>query len=511
MDINNTKNHNININEIPEKEIKEFYKLLSKFMKSYKIKNKDLNDTEWLKKELIEELPNIREEEAEKLSIETITSIKEYDDNLKSINEACKKGINKEKWLEDKVSETATGISVNEFGNYLNDIDVAITNGNAQMLRTVTTKTGKISQCYNLDGFIAEQYHVNKFNMKAVLEKSNFRAEVCVPKEGQTYGLNSFDTVIKDIKTGKIVHQYQFKFGADAKSTINLFKRGNYNNQRFVVPAEQVLEVQKAFPEKSVESYIGGTEKVSIKTEGVTKERVKELQLKVQKKNVVASNDWNNYNTKALIKNIGKNATMLGLQSVAVTVGFDTVKKVMSGEEINSDEMIQIALETGADTGIKTVTAGALKVATEKGIITVIPKGTPAGIIANLVCVSIENIKILIKVSNGEITIYEAFDMMARTTMSMIYGIGWGAAGATIGLVAFGWIPIVGPVIGGVVGGIIGYMAGSKVGSTIYSGIKKVCSIAKNAVKTIWNGIKSVGNTVIGGVKNAISTIKNWF
>ena len=49
-------------------------------------------------------------------------------------------------------------------------------------------------------------------------------------------------------------------------------------------------------------------------------------------------------------------------------------------------------------TGIKTVTAGALKVAVEKGIITIIPKGTPAGVIANLACISIENVKILITV-----------------------------------------------------------------------------------------------------------------
>lgn len=501
----------IDIKDISEKEIKDFHNILSKFIKSYETKDKAINDVEWLKREFIGELPDIDEEEAEKLSIDTINSINEYNDNLKSINEAVKKGISKDKWLEDKILEAATGTSVNDFGNYLNNIDVNITAGNAQMLRTVTTKAGDISQCYNLDGFIAEQYHVNKFNMKAALENSNFRAEVCVPKEGQTYGLNSFDAVIRDVRTGKIVHQYQFKFGSDAKATINLLKDGGYNNQRFVVPSEQVSEVQKAFPGKSVESFIGGTEQVSIKTEGITKEQVKELQLKTQEENIIPLNDWNNYNTKALIKNIGKNATMVGIQSVAVTVGFDMAKKVISGEKINADETIQVALETGADTGIKAATAGALKVAIEKGIITVIPKGTPAGIIANIVCVSIENIKILLKVANGEITINEALDMMARTTISMIYGIGWGAAGAAIGVVVLGWIPIVGPIIGGIIGGMIGYMAGSKVGSAIYSGVKKVYEVAKSAVKAAWNGIKSTGRAILSGARKVYSTVKSWF
>lgn len=511
MDTNKVIDSTIGIEEIPEKEIKDFHNMLSKFIKSYETKDEMLDDIEWLKKEFIEELPNVGEEEAQKLSIDTINSIKEYDSNLKSLNEAYKRGISKEKWLEDKILEAATGTSVNDFGNYLNNIDVAITNGNAQMLRTVTTKAGDINQCYNLDGFIAEQYHVNKFNMKAALENSNFRAEVYIPKEGQTYGLNSFDAVIRDVRSGKIVHQYQFKFGSDAKATINLLKSGTYNNQRFVVPTEQVSEVQKAFLGKTVESFIGGTDQVTIKTEGITKEQVKELQLKTQQENIIPLNDWNNYNTKALIKNIGKNATMAGFQSVAITVGFDMAKKVMSGEKIEADETIQVALETGADTGIKVATAGALKVAIEKGIITIIPKGTPAGIIANIVCVSIENIKILLKVANGEITINEALDMMARTTISMIYGIGWGAAGAAIGVVVLGWIPIVGPVIGGIVGGMIGYMAGSKVGSAIYSGVKKVWEVAKGAVKAVWNGMKSVGRAVWSGAKNVVSTVKSWF
>ena len=91
----------------------------------------------------------------------------------------------------------------------------------------------------------------------------------------ETYGLNSFDTVIKDIHTGKIVHQYQFKFGKDAKTTIGLLKSGNYNNQRYVVPADQVAEIKKAFPNKSVEAYMGGTDRVPTKSGSLTKEEAK--------------------------------------------------------------------------------------------------------------------------------------------------------------------------------------------------------------------------------------------
>ena len=91
--------------------------------------------------------------------------------------------------------------------------------------------------------------------MEATLQDSPFRAEVCVPES--THPKNSFDVVIKDISTGKIVHQYQFKFGMTAKYTIAKLRKGDYNNQRFVVPVEQVTDVQRAFPGKTVEAYIG--------------------------------------------------------------------------------------------------------------------------------------------------------------------------------------------------------------------------------------------------------------
>ena len=54
------------------------------------------------------------------------------------------------------------------------------------MMRTVTTNTGEISKCMNLDGFIAEPNAVNTFNMRAQLESSKYVAEVKVPEPGET-------------------------------------------------------------------------------------------------------------------------------------------------------------------------------------------------------------------------------------------------------------------------------------------------------------------------------------
>ncbi len=498
------KNMEPQFEELTEKEAKEFKKLLTKFVKSYSKKEEGLSDKEWLKNQFKEELPDITEEDAEKFATDTVESITEYDDNLRSINESAKCGVSKEQWLADHITKASSGVSVIQYGEYLNSIDNALTNANAQMIRTATTKAGDVSQCFNLDGFIAEQHHVNTFNANAALHKSKFFAEVKVPGPGETYGKNSFDVVILDSTSSKAtpVHQYQVKYGADAKTTIQLLREQGevtkYSNQQIVVPADQVEEVRKAFPGKTVVSTIGGTDKVPVTSKELTKAQAKELQLKAQENGQIPITDWNTFKTKDLALQIGKNAGVAGLQAAAITTGLSLAAQVVKGEGIDADATVELAVTTGVDAGVKAATAGAIKVASEKGIIRLIPKGTPVGIIANIACVGIENIKILSKIGTGELTMSQAMEQMGRTTTSMIYGLGWGTKGAAIGATALTWIPVVGPVVGGLVGGMIGYMAGSTFGDSVYGGIKAVGKGVGNVLKSGWNKVKSIGSKIKG-------------
>lgn len=493
-------NNGLQFENMTEAEAKEFKKILTKFIKEYSLKEDSVTDEEWLEQQFKSELPEVTEEQAKEMASDTVMAIQEFDSNLQSVNEAAKQGINKEQWLANKIANAATGVSIIQHGEYLNQINNTLTNANAQMLRTVTTKAGEISQCKNLDGFIAEQFHVNSFNAKAALAKSQYVAEVKVPEAGQTYGKNSIDIVIKDLTTGKVtpVHQYQVKYGANAGETIKLLREHGdvtkYPNQQIVVPPDQVAEVQKAFPGKSVVSQIGGTEKVPITSDTLSKEQAKEFQLKTQNENQVPLTDWNSFKTKELALQIGKNAGMAGVQAAAITTGFALAEQVIKGEGIDVEETVTLAIKTGADSGIKAATAGALKVGVEKGVIAIIPKGTPIGVIANIACIGIENVKILYKVAKGELTMSQALDQMGRTSVSMVYGLGWGVAGAGIGTAALSWIPIVGPAVGGLIGGMVGYMAGSKFGQGVYAGIKAVGKGVVTVCKSAWNGIKSAGN-----------------
>lgn len=477
-----------------EKEVQEVKEIFGRFLDKYK-ENPERETVEWLSEQLGKELPDKKENEIHALAEEITESIEQYGKDLVDLNKNCKLGVTKESWLADKIQDGAKGVEINQFGDYLREIDQCMAQANQQMARTILRADGGVSQNINLDGFIAEQYHVNNFNAKAVLEDSPYRARVCVPESGQ-YGKNSVDVMIDNLKTGQRgVARYQMKYGKDSQATAELLQHGDYANQRLVVPKEQLEEVRKRFPGKSITDGIGGTEEIPIHSDGLTKAQIKELQQNAQEHGIMPKVDWNSYQTKELALNIGKQAGQMGIQSAFLGAGINLVQKAMAGEPIEADEVVETALATGADTGIKAAAGGALKAASEKGIMSLLPPGTPGGTIAKIACVGIENVKILLKVAKGDMTMSEAMEHMGRTSVSMYAGLGAGAVGAGIGAAALGWIPIVGSLAGGVIGGIVGYTAGSKVGETVFEGAKKV---VKTGIKIVKSLAKSAKNAVRG-------------
>ena len=181
------------------------------------------------------------------------------------------------------------------------------------------------------------------------------------------------------------------------------------------------------------------------------------------------------------------------------------VGRLFKGEPVDSDELVESAIKTGADTSVKVVTAGTLQVAVRKGILKFIPKMTPAGIIANIASVGIENAKILAKIASGELSMTKGIDHMGRTTTSMIGGFYGMAKGAAAGAALATCVPVIGPVLGvatGFVGGMVGYFGGSQLGDCIYNAGKKVAKAAKGIAKTAWEGVKAVGR----GIKNVIKS-----
>ncbi|MBE6105024.1 hypothetical protein [Anaerovibrio lipolyticus] len=501
----------------PDEMAQNLKPIMQRFLTSYSEKDSKLSDEEWLKQRFKEELPEKSEEEIKRMSKEVISEVQSFDSNLAGLNKVREAGGTSEEWLCNKLEDAAAGYSVTEFGQYLANVDSTLAQGNQLLMEAVTTKNGVASMNPNLDGFIAEQLHVNSFNANAALENSSYRAEVLTPEPGQTYGKNSMDIVIRD-EYNKIVHQYQAKFGKDVQATADMIRHGNYNNQRILVPKGQVEALKEKFPSKSISDHIGGTDSVPTKSNPQSKLKVKNEQNRVQEKGTIVGQDWNSFTNRQLAINISKQAAVTGMGAAALGTGFHLAYKVFNGEEIKGSEVVQTAIVTGADAGVKAATAGALKVGAEKGLIPLLTKGTPLGLITNIACVGIENAKVMFKLAKGEITGLQAADLMGRTTTSMVGGLtaaGFGMGkGTAIGLALGG--PI-GAAIGGFVGGTVSYMAGSAVGDLVYSGVKKVGSVAKSCASAAWSGIKSVGSgifsgvgSVVSGVGNAISSFGDW-
>lgn len=488
--------------DFDEADARAFRPILERFIHKYGKKPDTQSDQAWLKQRFQEELPKLSEEEAGQMSRETVEAVKHYNADLASLEDARSKGRTAEEWFAEKAQEAATGMSVIAFGQQLAELDAMLGNANTQMQRVILTQGGAINQQWYLDGFIAEQQHVNSFNAAAAVSDSPFHAEVCAPEAGQTYGKNSFDIVIRD-RAGKIVHQYQSKYGIDAKHTIALIRKGNYNNQTLLVPPEQVAEVQAAFPGKTVVSSIGGSEKVPISSAPFSKADARSMQADVQEKGILPDTNWGTFDLRMLTKHIGSKAALAGVQGAAIATGFHLAARLVTDKPVEAEEVVQTALETGADAGVKAAAAGALKVAAENGVLKIIPPGTAPGVYANIACVSIENIKILSKVPTGELTMLEALDRMGCHSAAMINGLSWGAKGA----VFLGGIPIVGPLLGGLVGGTIGYMAGSKVGQTVYEGAKKVVNTAKKVEKTTCEKIKNTGKRIANAGKRFLNKL----
>lgn len=490
-----------------KEEAREFKKLFVQYSKSYQTKKESMSNKEWLEHLFHTELPETTKEESSQMATEITDSIKIYDENLESINSAAQKGISKERWLSEKIQEASVGMAINEYGQTLQAMDDILYEKNMELAEALQRSLdGHIKMSPNLDGNIAESMIAKTTELSGFMQGKNIKIEV-----RDVFTKNSVDVRATNLDTGNY-QNYQLKFGKDARATIDLIERGNYNNQQIIVPSEQLKEVQEHFKAKGSSKTISDhIDAWGANGKSFTKQDMKKLQIAAQEQEQIPQMDYNYYQTKDLAMSIGKNAGAMALQTAAVTTGLTIANRIFQGETIEPDEMLEIAITNGADTSVKVISAGTLQIAVRKGIISFIPKTTPAGVIANIACVGIENIKILMKIATGELSTTKGLDQMGRTTTSMIGGL-WGMAkGAVIGIQLTGWIPVIGAplaVASGFVGGMVGYLGGSKLGDTIYDTGKKIATVAKKVAKSAVNGIKSAGQSISKGIR---SFAKNLF
>ncbi len=472
-----------------------------KFMESYLEHRDTMPVDKWLRTEMAESLPDCSADEIARMSDEIITTLKVQEEKQASLEKAIASGRSKESWFASEAMRATSAMSAQEASMYLQGLDSSLSTANESLYRTIHTQAGTISQNPNLDGFIAEQYHAQTFNLNAEATGSPYRAKVLEPT-GSGYAKNSVDIVIID-EGGKVVRRYQSKYCKDAEATAQAFEHGDYRGQQKLVPEGQEQDIAKKVT-TVIEAPDGTTSKP------LSKEQAKKLQNEAQSGKWNDLN-WNEYRAKDLAIGIGKQAGQAALMGAAVGVGFDVAQKVWNGEEIDGEELVETAIVSGADFGVKAAAAGALKVGAEKGIISVIPKGTPAGTIANIAHVAIENVKIVGKMATGELTVREGFEKMEQTTVATVAGIATSTKGAAIGAAVGSVLGPVGTVVGGFIGGTVGYMAGSKVGETVVKGVQKIREKAKDVVRTVGRTVTNVVSSFANGVRSLCSGVRSLF
>ncbi len=448
---------------ITERECAEFEPLLKEFVECC-VENKDKPVEEWLTSKMQEQLPKSKPEEIQVMVEEIITTLKVSEKKQKSLSKAIRNGRSKESWFASEIPKATSAMSTQEASKYLSELDTALQTANEALYRTITTQAGAISKNPCLDGYIAEQIHVQTFNLNAQARGSKYRAKVLEPSGGG-YTKNSVDIEIIN-KEGKVVKRYQSKYCKDAKATERAFESGDYRGQQKLVPEDQQADIAKKST-SMLEAPDGTT------SNPLTKKKAEQLREEAQSGNWNELN-WNEYATKDLAIGIGKQAGYAALQGVAVGVGFDVAQKLWNGEEINGEEIVETALASGMDFGVKAAAAGVLKVGVEKEVIKVIPKGTPAGTIANIAYVAIEDAKVVGKMVTGELSAREGIEKIEQTTVATVAGLASLEEGAAIGATVGTFLGPVGTAVGGFVGGTIGYMAGSKVGETIVRGVQTI-------------------------------------
>ena len=179
-------------------------------------------------------------------------------------------------------------------------------------------------------------------------------------------------------------------------------------------------------------------------------------------------------------------------------------ENVSAGEDVK--EFVEDSLKTGGVTLLTVATSGALMVASRRGYLGNMMKNTPAGRIAMIGTVAVENLKNFYDLARGSISKEQALDRVANTAATTVAGIAAAEAGVGIGATMGTVLGPVGTFVGGLAGGILGGMLGSTVADKIYQAGKSLAkaavSVISATVSTVSRGITELASSVGGFLRS---------
>ena len=541
--------------------------IIKKFLKSYaeNEKSQDKKDLKtWLVSELQNELPNKKVEDIEKIATELITGIEIYYQKKKEVEKYQSVGITNGDYVgneilekvADKIEEAeiidtkeviedmkeasnilsqynetmmyetaaikepqlvANVLSANSVNNYVDSVNTAIDNANKTMMESVTTKAGMINQNPNLDGFIFEEYHAGTFNIDAAVKQKSYHAEALKPELGETYGKNSIDLIIED--TDKYVKKYSAKAYKNANESAKAFYDKitgyKYKFQSKLVPTDQTRDITNSVDKIKFNN---------VESKGITKAEIKDIQNDLQSGNKKGDilNFKKDVNTISISKQIGKQAMVNGTMGVGLGMAANIGVNLITGKEVEAEEVIEAGIKTGASMGMATAVAGGIRVAVEKKVIpTVFSRMLTNNTIGAIAAASMDIIGTAFKLGSGEISLGQAVKDVGSSISAgygaiISSGIGFSGGMALATTIGLGTIGTVGTILTGglaLAAGAVCGVVGSNIALKIANGLGKITEkVVDKAVDIVKSGVNKVKNTVSSawsGVKSFIRKLFN--
>jgi hypothetical protein len=489
-----------------EDNAKKTSNVLADFVASYSQHKNTLPLEEWLNQEFAN-YPDIWVSDAERheTALQIIETIQHANETKADLYAHLDKGKSRESWLARKIEQGASSAGVVNVGEYARNIDKALETATNEMADMILNNGQDfvISSARQLHGFIAEADLANQFNINATTSGSTLTAEV-----PSVTTLNSPDIIIKDA-TGKVLENIQVKLyqpnETGLKALIKNIETHDYGDSTIIVNKEHVEALREKFPDLKISSQYerGG---VSMTMDDY--EKHKAAQQKAQLEKELKQYDWNDANRMNIAKEIGKKA----LIGAAFSAGFQGARILgrrvwnnLTGKEnqtANEDlkEFFDSSIKSAACVGVQVAVSGALVVAVKSGWIKAL-QNTPAGQLANIAYIGLENAKCLIKFANGKMTADETLDAMGNTTCCAVGGIYGAIEGAALGA-KIGALTLnpVGIAIGSFIGAVAGGIAGSAIAEPLYQGGKAIVKTAVKVIQSAYEGTKTV-------VKNVFNTV----
>lgn len=488
----------------PASYVENLQLVLAQSLAQYSSNRNGETDEEWLLGYLANELPDMPEAERNEVAQGIVGSTQAYAKKRNELDAAESNGMSREGWLAREIEKGSRTMTTQGYGEYLQNIDEAITRANEDLSRTLLKVNGEISRNPNLDGYYFEADQTASFNMDAALKNKGARAEVLRPEPGKSYAKDSADIAVQDAN-GNVVKEYQAKCYADANKSNAAFEKGNYENQEKLVP--------KGHENGDSTSVLSHD---NVESKPMSKEGAKEVQRRVQEDGELPGKSWDDYSNRELAIQMGRQACIAGLQGAALGATFHVVGRLMEGDEVDVEGLARDTVYAGVQAGATCAVAGALKVFVEKHVASTpcipspyfpspfpIPRNPVAlGMIASL---AIDSCKTAYKVAEGEMTVGEACLEMERNACSVVAGtlayVKGAEVGATIGCVLGPW----GAVVGGFVGGITAGMAGSAIARKVAEGCQAIRSTAVNIVKTTCEKIYDTASSCVLAIRDLFS------